>query len=76
MQIYVIPVYQNKLRYVHYSTIAWLIFRALKKNSMYIYFGHSVEGKHEREFVSSIERNYYRFTLRPREFLAGLSFTF
>ena len=31
---------------------------------------------YEREFVSSIERNYYRFTLRPREFLAGVSFTF
>lgn len=31
---------------------------------------------YEREFVSSIERNYYRFTLRPREFMAGISFSF
>ena len=31
---------------------------------------------YEREFVSSIERNYYRYTLRPREFIAGLSFNF
>ena len=31
---------------------------------------------YEREFVSSIERNYYRYTLRPREVLAKVSFTF
>ena len=42
----------------------------LKANNI---LGKSV---YEREFVSSIERNYYRFTLRPREFLAGVSFTF
>lgn len=42
----------------------------LKANNI---LGKSV---YEREFVSSIERNYYRFTLRPREFLAGVSLTF
>ena len=31
---------------------------------------------YEREFISSIERNYYRYTLRPREVLAKVSFTF
>lgn len=36
-------------------------------------FGKST---YEREFISSIERNYYRYTLRPREVLAKLSFTF
>lgn len=28
------------------------------------------------EFISSIERDYYRYTLRPREVLARVSFTF
>lgn len=41
----------------------------LKANNI---LGKSV---YEREFVSSIERNYNRFTLRPREFLVGVSFT-
>ena len=36
-------------------------------------FGKS---SYEREFISSIERNYYRYTLRPREVLAKVSFTF
>ena len=36
-------------------------------------FGKST---YEREFISSIERNYYRYTLRPREVLAKVSFTF
>lgn len=40
----------------------------LKANNI---LGKSV---YEREFVSSIERNYNRFTLRPREFLVGVSF--
>ena len=31
---------------------------------------------YEREFISSIERNYYRYTLRPREVLAKVSFAF
>lgn len=31
---------------------------------------------YERESVSSIERNYYRYTLRPREVLVNVSFTF
>ena len=31
---------------------------------------------YEREFISSIERNYYCYTLRPREVLAKVSFTF
>lgn len=31
---------------------------------------------YEREFISSIEHNYYRYTLRPREVLAKVSFTF
>ena len=31
---------------------------------------------YEREFVSSIETNYYRYMLRPREVLAKVSFTF
>ena len=31
---------------------------------------------YEREFISSIERNYYRYTLRPREVLAKVSFSF
>lgn len=31
---------------------------------------------YEREFISSIERNYYCYTLRPREVLAKLSFRF
>lgn len=31
---------------------------------------------YEREFISSIERNYYRYTLRPREVLAKISFSF
>lgn len=31
---------------------------------------------YEREFISSIERNYYRYTLRPREAVAKVSFTF
>lgn len=31
---------------------------------------------YEREYVSSIERNYYRYTLRPREVLVNVSFTF
>ena len=39
---------------------------------------NNIMGKstYEREFVSSIERNYYRYTLRPREFIIGLSFNF
>lgn len=39
---------------------------------------NNIMGKstYEREFVSSIERNYYRYTLRPREFIVGLSFNF
>ena len=36
-------------------------------------FGKST---YEREFISSIERNYYRYTLRPREVLAKVSFAF
>ena len=36
-------------------------------------FGKS---SYEREFISSIERNYYCYTLRPREVLAKVSFTF
>ncbi len=31
---------------------------------------------YEREFISSIERNYYRYTLRPREVLVKVSFAF
>ena len=31
---------------------------------------------YEREFISSIERNYYKYTLRPREVLAKVSFAF
>lgn len=31
---------------------------------------------YEREFISSIQRNYYRYTLRPREVLAKVSFAF
>ncbi len=31
---------------------------------------------YEREFVSSIESNYYRYTLRPREIVGKVSFTF
>lgn len=31
---------------------------------------------YEREFISSIERNYYRYMLRPREVLAKVSFAF
>lgn len=31
---------------------------------------------YEREFISSIERNYYRYTLRPREVVAKVSFTY
>lgn len=31
---------------------------------------------YEREFISSIERNYYCYTLRPREAVAKVSFTF
>ncbi len=31
---------------------------------------------YEREFVSSIERNFYRYTLRPREIIGKISFTF
>lgn len=31
---------------------------------------------YERKFISSIERNYYRYTLRPREVLAKVSFAF
>lgn len=31
---------------------------------------------YEREFISSIERNYYRYTLRPREALVKFSFAF
>lgn len=31
---------------------------------------------YEREFISSIERNYYRYTLRSREVLAKVSFSF
>lgn len=31
---------------------------------------------YEREFISSIEKNYYRYTLRPREVLAKVSLTF
>lgn len=42
----------------------------LKANNV---LGKSV---YEREFVSSIERNYYRFALRPREILTRVSFTF
>ena len=31
---------------------------------------------YEREFISSIQRNYYRYTLRPREVLVKVSFAF
>ncbi len=31
---------------------------------------------YEREFVSSIESNFYRYTLRPREFIVKISFSF
>lgn len=31
---------------------------------------------YQRESISSIEKNYYRYTLRPREVLAKVSFTF
>ena len=31
---------------------------------------------YEREFISSFERNYYRYTLRPREVLVKVSFAF
>ncbi len=31
---------------------------------------------YERDFVSSIEQTYCRYTLRPRDFLAKVSFTF
>lgn len=39
---------------------------------------NNIMGKssYEREFVTSIERNYYRYTLRPREFILGVSFNF
>ncbi|MBQ7772535.1 MAG: hypothetical protein IJ383_00485 [Bacteroidales bacterium] len=39
---------------------------------------NNIFGKYtyEREFISSIERNYYRYTLRPREVLAKVSFAF
>ena len=39
---------------------------------------NNIMGKsiYQREFVSSIERNFYRYTLRPREFIIGLSFNF
>lgn len=33
------------------------------------------KSEYEREFISSIERNYYRYKLRPREVLAKVSFT-
>lgn len=35
-----------------------------------------VKDTYEQEFISSIERNYYRYTLRPREVLAKVTFTF
>ena len=31
---------------------------------------------YQRESISPIEKNYYRYTLRPREVLAKVSFTF
>lgn len=34
------------------------------------------KASYEREFISSIERNYYRYNLRPREVLIKVSFTF
>lgn len=34
------------------------------------------KSSYEREFISSIERNYYRYTLRPREVLVKVSFAF
>ena len=39
---------------------------------------NNIMGKstYEREYVSSIERNYYRYTLRPRELIVGISFNF